>query len=155
MKIFIFITVSLSIKKEMSRSCRRCKITDFLTGTLYIIKNRKKSLTFHANCRNSSPTKLLRGRITRVGENPRRVQIIISTFSFEVEGEKWPGSTPSRCNYEGCEIVEPLLTVSQYWVLSTASIHMFQYFTATAVFSQKIWPRKLQVKLSSLHQSSK
>ena len=30
----------------------------------------QKSLTFHANCRNSSPSKLLGGRITGVGENP-------------------------------------------------------------------------------------
>ena len=72
-------------------------------GPLYK-KLQKKSLAFQANCRNSSPSKLLGGRITQVGETPRegsqgRVEaVLISKFSlkssFEVE---------VRCNHEGCE----------------------------------------------------
>ena len=48
------------------------------------VKNRKKSLTFHANCRNSSPSKFLGGRSSQVG----RVDLIISTLSVDVDSDR-------------------------------------------------------------------
>ena len=99
----------------MSQSCPRCKITDFLTLD---IKNTKKSLTFQANCRNSSPSKLLGGRITGVGR----------------QGRKEGGNDDFSSQYfegEGDVIMRVVRVVQSH------SSHQ-AYFTATAVFSKKI-----------------